>query len=52
MCFEKLDNCMINHLTTPLYYPAYMRRGKVIGCVVIVGVIVDIKIINSGDVRT
>ena len=33
-----------------VYYPARMRRGKVIGRVVVV--VVDTKIVKSGDVRT
>ena len=32
-------------------YPARMRRGKVIGCVVVV-IVVDTKIAKSGDVHT
>ena len=38
-----------------VYYPARMRRGKVIGrvvVVVVVVVVVDTKIAKSGDVRT
>ena len=36
------------------HYPARMRRGKVIGrvVVVVVVVVVDTKIAKSGDVRT
>ena len=34
------------------FYPARMRRGKVIGRVVVVVVVVDTKIAKSGDVRT
>ena len=33
------------------YYPVRMRRGKVIGRIVVV-VVVDTKITKSGDVRT
>ena len=42
--------------SSPIYiYPARMRRGKVIGrviVVVVVVIVVDTKIAKSGDVRT
>ena len=40
-------------MVTLLYiYPARMHRGKVIGRVVVVVVVVDTKIAKSGDVLT
>ena len=46
---------VLAQLNRGAHYPARMRRGKVIGrvvVVVVVVVVVDTKIAKSGDVRT